>query len=65
MQAPLRSPEAPSSSRSGNPECPVAAKKPTDPAEIARKVAEARRDPTKWGWNEEAFALPSAADVDA
>lgn len=39
-------------------------KRPSDPAEIARKIAEARRDPTKWGWNEEAFALPSAADVE-
>lgn len=63
MQAPLRSPK-PFIIEIRKSRMPRRRKKPTDPAEIARKVAEARRDPTKWGWNEEAFALPSAADVE-
>lgn len=38
-------------------------KKPTDPAEIARKAALALRDPSKWGFNEDAMKLPTADDV--
>jgi hypothetical protein len=36
---------------------------PTDPAEIARRRQEERRDPSKWGVSYEAMTLPTNADV--
>lgn len=38
-------------------------KKPTDPAEIARREAHNRRNPATWGVNSDALNLPANADV--
>lgn len=45
------------------PSKPVKATKPFDPAEAARLAYEQRRDPGKWGLNEEALRLAANSEV--